>query len=566
MRRTLIALILLVIGIGGISPYTTFAQGSGYSLRFFGNGTGDIDRVKIRIDAPAKAVDVGSNFTVEFFMRTPAGENNSGSCVTSNAGWINGNTIIDRDVFGGGDYGDYGISLFGASGVIAFGVSQGSGQTLCGSTNVSDNDWHHIAVTRNNSSGQLRLFVDGVPDGTATGPTGNISYRDGRSTNFANDPFLVIGAEKHDAGPAYPSYSGWIDELRISNSIRYSATFNPPTTPFTTDANTVGLYHFNEGTGSTVGDSSGTGSSGTRRFGGSPAGPAWSIETPFSGTPPPLSAPTLASPANGTRTNDNTSTFSWNAVTDADAYNIVIDNDSNFSSLAVNTQVNTLTYTSGVLADSLYYWRVRGIRGANGGTWSSTRTFTVDTQPPSVPALLNPQDAAVTTNPTITLTWQALGDAAQYQVRLDTVTPPAQVVYTGSSAKFSYTSPVGIAIYYWQVRAMDAAGNSSNWSGIRSFMLQSPPNAAPPRNYFTTSTPRLTWAFVTWAVAYQVQVDNQTNFSTPEYQSAELSPETLGVTTTPLGDGTYYWRVRAKHANGRWGSWGRPDSFVVNVP
>ena len=46
-----------------------------------------------------------------------------------------------------------------------------------------------------------------------SGPTGDVSYRDGRSTTSPDDPFLVIGAEKHDAGAAFPSYHGWIDEV-----------------------------------------------------------------------------------------------------------------------------------------------------------------------------------------------------------------------------------------------------------------------------------------------------------------------------------------------------------------
>jgi len=177
----------------------------------------------------------------------------------------------------------------------------------------------------------------------------------------------VIGAEKHDFAPQYPSYSGWIDELRVSNSIRYSTTFTPPTLPFTTDANTVGLYHFDEGTGNAVGDSSGTGSNGTRSFGGSPAGPLWSTETPFAGAPPLnpptliAPTPTLIAPTSGLVTNDNQPVFSWNAVVDADTYQIVIDNNSNFSSPEVDTEVNTLTHAPGVLSDSLYYWRVRAV-------------------------------------------------------------------------------------------------------------------------------------------------------------------------------------------------------------
>ena len=287
MQYVLIACALLVTLLGSsMASQSTLAQDAGYSLRLFGNGTGDADRVKIPVDAPPTAVDIGGDFTIEFFIRVPANENGSGSCVTGDAGWTYGNIIVDRDIFNDGDYGDYGIALFGASGVIGFGVSQGgSGETLCGSINVVDEAWHHIAVTRSATTGVLSLYVDGVPDGTVNGPTGDVSYRDGRPTGYPNDPFIVIGAEKHDYDPAaYPSYSGWIDELRISTSIRYAEAFTPPTESFVTDEQTVGLYHFDEGTGDVIGDSSGTNSNGTRHFGGTPAGPEWSPETPFTVT------------------------------------------------------------------------------------------------------------------------------------------------------------------------------------------------------------------------------------------------------------------------------------------
>jgi hypothetical protein len=259
-----------------------FAQDSdtGYALRFHGTGTGDIDRVKIPLSS---AVNVGADFTIEFFMRVEPGENSSGACVTGESGWINGNIILDRDVFGAGDYGDYGLSFFAEDGVVAFGVSRGnSGDTLCGATGIADGEWHHIAVTRDGTTGVLTLFVNGILDSSASGPAGDVSYRNGRSTQWPNDRFLVIGAEKHDYDrSAYPSFSGWIDELRISSVVRYKADFVPPTEPFTTDDDTVGLYHFDEGDGDQIADASGTGSHGTRRAGGVSLAPEWSDQTPF---------------------------------------------------------------------------------------------------------------------------------------------------------------------------------------------------------------------------------------------------------------------------------------------
>jgi hypothetical protein len=290
----------LILGIAGILAVISFnmpyvpASGN-YSLRFFGNGVNDIDRVKIQID-PHVPADVGvTDFTLEFWMKANPGDNSSNavSCNT-NDGWITGNIIFDRDIWGPGDYGDFGVSLTG--GKIAFGVSYGSsGNTICGNIVTTDGQWHHVAVTRRFSDGQLCIFVDGQQDTCGPGNVGSnrdVSYRDGRSTSFPNsDPFLVIGAEKHDAGPSYPSYRGWIDEVRLSNTLRYTGNFTRPSAPFIPDGFTVALYHFDEGSGNTINDSSGAAggpSHGVRKYGGSPPGPEWSTDTPFSNDTPAL--------------------------------------------------------------------------------------------------------------------------------------------------------------------------------------------------------------------------------------------------------------------------------------
>ncbi len=272
----------LSVWIGLVAPGPAFAT----SLRFFGSGVDDIDRVKIRIDNPARPADVGAtDFTLEWWMRAMPGENASDAVgCDANDGWIYGNIMLDRDVYFDGDHGDFGVSLTG--GRIAFGVGAGSsGNTICGTADVADNTWHHVAVTRRRSDGRLRIYVDGVLDAEGPGNVGNdrnVSYRDGRTTSFPNsDPFLVIGAEKHDAGPDFPSYRGWIDEVRLSRVQRYTGTsFTRPFGPFVPDGDTAALYHLDEGSGDVVGDASGGGSHGTRQIGGSPNGPQWSSETP----------------------------------------------------------------------------------------------------------------------------------------------------------------------------------------------------------------------------------------------------------------------------------------------
>jgi len=292
---------------GALSP--VWNPPGGFSLRFYGNGYADIDRVKIRIDPPVPA-DVGAtDFTLEWWMKANPGENASGACTPGDDNWVFGNQVFDRDVFGDGDYGDYGVSL--AGGRIAFGVGRGAeGTTICGTTNLADSTWHHVAVTRS-LDGWMRIFIDGDLDGEGQGAAGDISYRNSRSTSHSDDPFLVFGAEKHDINrTTYPSFSGWIDEVRLSNSIRYTADFVRPAQRFTTDANTVGLWHLDEGFGNVINDTSGFAggpSQGVRKYGGETNGPEWTDDTLWY-VPPPTPTPTSTSTATATATPSRTPT------------------------------------------------------------------------------------------------------------------------------------------------------------------------------------------------------------------------------------------------------------------
>ncbi len=293
------------------------AQSTGYALRFYGSGVSapGLDRVLIPIDAPERPADIGAtDFTVEFWMRALPGENNGVARCNENDGWIYGNVIFDRDIFGAGDYGDFGISLGG--GRLVFGASVGSaGTTICSSERVDDGTWRHVAAVRT-LSGAMRLYVDGQLVSSAQSVSGDASYRNGRATNYPADPFIVLGAEKHDAGAQYPSFSGWLDELRLSNIARYSTAFLRPTAPFIGDAYTVALYPFDEGPAGPckgaildVSGASGGPSNGWCAYDGSPAGPVYVTDTPFNQpTPTATRTPIATATSTATATSDPTST------------------------------------------------------------------------------------------------------------------------------------------------------------------------------------------------------------------------------------------------------------------
>ena len=57
---------------------------------------------------------------------------------------------------------------------------------------------------------------------------------------------------RYGGSPIYAPYIGYLDEIRISNSARYTSNFTPSTTAFTEDANTLLLIHSDTTNGSTT--------------------------------------------------------------------------------------------------------------------------------------------------------------------------------------------------------------------------------------------------------------------------------------------------------------------------
>ncbi len=267
------------------------ADGGG-SIRFFGQGGVYDDRVLIELDDPATVepgppVDVGdADFTIELWIAAePEGNPTPAiSCGPTND-WTTTNIIVDRDRHTQPP--SFGLGIGG--GVLVWAVQGEAGDpwSMCGVTDVLDGAWHHVAVQRRRSDGYLWLYVDGALDAEVDGPDGDVSYPDDGVPMDAcpgglcdySDPFLAIGAEKH--GYEAISFDGRVDELRISTTLRYDVDFPRPDGPFAVDAETVALYHFDEGAGGIAFDASPNGSDGVLQIGGTPEGPQWSDTNPW---------------------------------------------------------------------------------------------------------------------------------------------------------------------------------------------------------------------------------------------------------------------------------------------
>ena len=112
--------------------------------------------------------------------------------------------------------------------------------------------WHHVAAVYDNeyTAGQdlLALYLDGAQ--VKTGGGFDITPGVYNSTSAVN-----IGAYI-----GINPLNGWMEEVRFSSVVRYNGSYTVPTSPFTVDANTRALWHFNEAVGATTFfDSSGNG-------------------------------------------------------------------------------------------------------------------------------------------------------------------------------------------------------------------------------------------------------------------------------------------------------------------
>jgi hypothetical protein len=144
--------------------HTYFGSGVDTSLRFLPGGSGG--QVQFPVDDPTNAlagppIDVGGgdDFGIDLWVRALPGENAAAAITCgANDNWKLGNILIDRRRTGGAGYG---VSI--AGGRIAFGVTgPGTGSlTLCGTTDVTDGQWHligvagrrHVAVRRRSAPG-----------------------------------------------------------------------------------------------------------------------------------------------------------------------------------------------------------------------------------------------------------------------------------------------------------------------------------------------------------------------------------------------------------------------------
>ena len=150
---------------------------------------------------------------------------------SNNAIWQNPTIIgIENPSYPDGDFG-----IFTSNGYLGMysGLTSGSVDDVVQTRAfIADSIWHQIALV--GDSLFLNLFLDGIK-------VSQISM--GRPLNTTLKGLGIMINNSTTIG--FTAYqSGYLDELRFSDNIRYSSNFIPHKAPFTSDSNTLALFHF----------------------------------------------------------------------------------------------------------------------------------------------------------------------------------------------------------------------------------------------------------------------------------------------------------------------------------
>ena len=173
------------------STAATYASPFGKAMHF--DGTGD--------RATATGVpDLGDDFTIECWVYATASGNKA--------------IVSSIDNVGGGSssgYWSFGLALGGSN----YQLQTDVGSYGESNTGVLYNQWVHLAVTR--TSNTIRYFINGTLDSNTVS----------NSSTLTNPSGIVIGSSPNN-NYIY-NFTGYIQDLRISNECKYTANFTPPT-------------------------------------------------------------------------------------------------------------------------------------------------------------------------------------------------------------------------------------------------------------------------------------------------------------------------------------------------
>ena len=200
----------------------------------------------------------------------------------------------------------------------------------------------------------------------------------------------------------------------------------------------------------------------------------WSDFVSFTtGNPPGI--PVLVSPANNALVTTLTPNLSWNVVTGATGYHVVVATDAAFTAVVRTGPSGTTNWdvNPALLSNNLYYWRAQACNGSSEcSDWSAAHYFRTAIAPPT---LLSPADGTGTPVKKPVFDWNDPAGATGYTIQIARGDSFMSLVGTYTVVHSTYTPLTNLApgTYYWRVRANGLNGPSA-WSTGWSITIVSP--------------------------------------------------------------------------------------------
>lgn len=269
----------------------------------------------------------------------------------------------------------------------------------------------------------------------------------------------------------------------------------------------------------------------------------------------------LRSPSDALTTIQVANTFWWDRLDGAREYNIQIVEGS-FTSVTTFLLDSTLTnnkffYT---LYPGNFEWRVKGVNNGD-ETIYSTFSLTIDSANSliSLPiTLLSPGVDYITNQDSITLIWDSLYLADNYQVEIyENIFGSILVGLPKLVTEHQYGVKLYEGVFEWGVQGRNA--NSSTLFSTRKLTIDTTSPSQPTLIYPPKDTATLSNAYHTFTWSSPVDAGTALSDKLYFYTDSTLAPfTTISPLTTnhsdSLGSGTYYWRVQSIDAAGNAGS------------
>lgn len=230
----------------------------------------------------------------------------------------------------------------------------------------------------------------------------------------------------------------------------------------------------------------------------------------------------LTPPTNfkGVPTN-TTVTLTWEPVINATGYDILVDNNSSYSTASTSFLHDNL------LSETLHSYKVRAKNAYGVSEWSEILSVTTLPDPPATPLNLR----GIATNMSVILSWDVVDKATTYDVEID-----GSVTENVTNTGYLHNNLIPGTLHKYRVRARNSGG-ISEWTEpfyIRT-ILEIPINIKASSTYTDIN---IAWDNVYGATGYDMLIDGKEEYDVVSpYLYSNLSPGT-----------EHTFRVRAKSA------------------